>query len=66
MPDDLNYRGPEDRSRINIHQPHELRYWSRELLVTPEELIEAVQTVGVSVPKVRIYLVLVAQGKGKS
>lgn len=66
MPDDLKYTGPEDRSRINIHQSHELRYWSRELLVTPEKLIEAVKAVGVSVPKVRIYLALVAQGQGKS
>jgi hypothetical protein len=48
MADDPNIRGGQDRSRINIHQDHELRYWSQKFGVTPEKLKAAVQKVGVS------------------
>jgi len=28
MPDDLKNRGAQDRSRVNIHEDHEVRYWT--------------------------------------
>ena len=28
MVDDLTYRGPGDRSRVNVNEPWELRYWT--------------------------------------
>jgi hypothetical protein len=48
MADSVKDRGPRDRSRVNIHQEYEIRYWSRKFDVTPEQLKEAVQKVGVS------------------
>lgn len=56
MSDDLNQRGPQDRSRINVNESHELRYWTKELGVTEEQLRGAVQAVGVSVTAVRARL----------
>ena len=29
MSDDVRKRGPEDRSRINVNEPWELKYWSK-------------------------------------
>ncbi len=56
MPDDLHNRGPQDRSRINVHEPWELQYWSNHFGVTHEQLSAAVQKVGVMVSDVRRYL----------
>ena len=38
MPDDKTRRGPADRSRINVNEPYELDYWSKEFDLTPEQL----------------------------
>jgi hypothetical protein len=46
MADDPNLRGPRDRSRIDVHQSHELRYWSQKFGVTEDELRKAVADVG--------------------
>ena len=40
MPDDTKLRGGQDRTRINLDQDHEVRYWTKELGVTTEELRE--------------------------
>lgn len=56
MADDTNIRGPRDRSRINSDQEHEVRYWTKELGVSEEQLQQAVQRVGVSADKVREHL----------
>lgn len=56
MSDDLKNRGPADRARINVNEPHELRYWTKELDCTEAELRDAVKAVGVSVEKVRARL----------
>ena len=56
MADDLKNRGPADRARINIHEPHELRYWTEALGVTAEQLKTAVATVGVMAKDVRQHL----------
>lgn len=45
--DDLKNRGPQDRSRINVNEDWELRYWTKEFGVTAEQLRAAVQKVGV-------------------
>lgn len=56
MADDPSIRGPRDRSRISTNQDHELRYWTKELGVSEEELRQAVQRVGTSADKVREHL----------
>ena len=56
MSDDLSNRGPQDRSRINVNEPHELRYWTQELGVSESELQAAVKAVGPSATAVREHL----------
>ncbi|MDQ6620571.1 MAG: DUF3606 domain-containing protein [Pseudomonadota bacterium] len=50
-----------DRSRINLHEAYEVRYWSQALGVTKEHLAEAVQNVGNSAEQVQEYF---AQTRG--
>lgn len=56
MSDSNQNRGEPDRSRINLNQEHELRYWTKALDVTDEELREAVRVSGSSADKVREHL----------
>lgn len=56
MADDLTNRGAADRSRINVNEEHELRYWTQELGVNAEQLREAVKAVGTSAKAVREHL----------
>lgn len=56
MADDLSNRGPQDRSRINIEEEWEVRYWSQKLGVTPQQLKDAVKTVGPSADAVQKQL----------
>jgi len=56
MSDDLTNRGPQDRARINVNEDHELRYWTKELGVSEQQLKEAVKAVGVSVEAVKEHL----------
>ena len=53
MSDDLNNRGQQDRTRIAMQEPHEVRYWTETLGVTKEELQKAVDAVGHSAAAVR-------------
>jgi hypothetical protein len=53
MPDNLQDRGPQDRSRINVNEDWELRYWTKELGVTEQQLRDAVRRVGPSAEAVR-------------
>ena len=46
MADDLKQRGGQDRKRIDVTQPHELRDWSKKFGVTEAKLKEAVRQVG--------------------
>lgn len=46
MADNLHLRGQPDRSRINVHEDYELRYWSNKFGVTPDQLRAAVRAVG--------------------
>lgn len=56
MADNPDDRGPRDRSRINVNQPHELQYWSRKLGVTEQELRSAVEKAGPMVDNVQRQL----------
>ena len=56
MADDLKNRGPADGARINIHEDHEVRYWTQELGVSREQLEQAVKAVGVMAADVRKHL----------
>jgi len=56
MPDDKTKRGPADRSRINVNEPDELDYWSKELDLTPEQLRQLVAKHGTSVETIRQLL----------
>ena len=56
MADDKNKRGPADRSRINVNEPYELDYWSKELDLTPEQVRQLVAKHGTSVETIRQVL----------
>jgi hypothetical protein len=53
MADDTTKRGPADRTRINVNESWELRYWMDTLGVTEQQLRDAVKKVGVMVADVR-------------
>ena len=53
MPDDKSNRGAQDRLRINIRQPYEVLYWSKELGVSPDDLKDIVQQLGDSAETIR-------------
>lgn len=46
MNDDLKNRGPADRSKINLCEPWEVKYWTHLLDCTDSELRDAVRFVG--------------------
>lgn len=56
MPDDLKQRGEPDRSRINMNEPHEVKYWTNELGVSADELLKATKAAGATAAAVRQYL----------
>lgn len=56
MADNLTDRGPADRSRINVHEDWERRYWTQQLGVSEEQLRAAVAAVGPTVAAVRAHL----------
>jgi hypothetical protein len=51
--DDLKKKGPQDRSKINMHEDYEVKYWTKELGVSKEKLQKAVDEVGNSAAAVR-------------
>ncbi len=53
MVDDLTNRGPQDRSRVNVNEDWEVRWWCREFGCTEQQLRDAVRKVGVSADAVR-------------
>lgn len=46
MSDDLKNRGQQDRLRVNVHEEHEVRYWTEKWGVSKEQLQKAVAEVG--------------------
>ena len=55
MGDDLSRKGPEDRSKVNLTEDWERRYWAKTFEVTEEELKEAVAAVGPQVDSLRTH-----------
>lgn len=53
MPDNTNIRQPEDPTKINIRQPWEIAYWTKEFNVSKEKLIRTVKKVGPLVKNVK-------------
>ena len=51
--DDLKKRASPDRSKINMHEPYEVKYWTKELGVNRDQLQELVDKVGNSAAAVR-------------
>jgi hypothetical protein len=56
MPDNLKIRGPEDSTRVNIHEDHEVRYWTEKWGVTRQQLADAVKKAGVKAADVAKHL----------
>jgi hypothetical protein len=56
MSDDKNKRGSPDRIRIDIHDPDEVRNWTKSLGVSKEELERAVRAAGPMAIDVRTHL----------
>jgi hypothetical protein len=46
MSDDLTKRRPQDASKINMHEPYEVNYWTDKFGVTKAQLQAAVNAVG--------------------
>lgn len=51
--DNLTKRNQPDRSKINMHEDHEVKYWTKALGVSKDELQKAVDKVGNSAAAVR-------------
>lgn len=51
--DSLKIKGAQDRSKINMHEPHELQYWTKHLKVSKAQLEKAVNRVGNAAAAVR-------------
>jgi len=51
--DRLTKKDQPDRSKINMHAAHEVKYWSHALGVSREQLQRAVEKVGNSAAAVR-------------
>jgi hypothetical protein len=53
MSDDPNKKGYQDRSKIAMHEEHEVKYWTKHLGVSKDQLQRAVDKVGNSAAAVR-------------
>ena len=56
MSDDKAKPGGQDRSRINLSEPYEVRDWAKKFGVTKEELTTAVKKVGNKASDVEAHL----------
>ena len=53
MTDNLTAREQPDRSKINMNQIHEVRYWTKHFNISMEELLKAIEKVGNSAAAIR-------------
>jgi hypothetical protein len=53
MAENRNDSGPRDRTNINMNEGFEVRYWSKELGVSLEQLKSIVQKVGTLTSDIR-------------
>lgn len=51
--DNLQNRGQPDRSKINMHEPDEVKYWTHQLGVSQDQLKKVIEKVGNSAAAVR-------------
>jgi hypothetical protein len=56
MADNKNLKGVQDRTRINLSEGYEVRYWCEKVGVTVDELRAAVKRVGNSTKAVESEL----------
>jgi hypothetical protein len=56
MSDNVTKRDQRDRSKINMHEDFEVKYWTKALGVSRDELQRAVDKVGNSAAAVRKQL----------
>ena len=56
MSDDKAKTGPADRSKVNVHEDYEVRYWTKKWGVSTDQLKAAVKAVGVSAASVEAHL----------
>jgi hypothetical protein len=56
MRDDTADRSRQDQLRINVNEPHEIRYWAQRLGCSEQELRAAVARAGVMADDVRVAL----------
>ena len=49
MPHDPRKHGSGDRTRINVHEPYELDYWSKKFGISHDRLKELLKEHGVMV-----------------
>ena len=56
MGDNLTKKETPDRSKIYMHQPHEVHYWTRHMNVSKEDLRRAIDRVGNGAAAVRKQL----------
>ena len=52
MSDDKNKTG-HDSNFINVNEEYEVEYWTKELGISKQQLMDAVQQVGTSIKAVR-------------
>jgi ribosomal protein L11 len=48
MSDNLENRGPQDASKVNVGEVWEVAYWTKKFGVSADELKQAVKQVGTS------------------
>lgn len=48
MSDDKSKIRPQDSSKVNVHEPYEVQYWTQKFGCTKAQLEAAVKAVGVS------------------
>lgn len=56
MKEDVKSTGIGNNEKIDMSQPDEASYWTNELGVTSEKLIQAIDRVGTAVKDVKRYL----------
>lgn len=56
MSDDLTKRRPQDASRISMHEPYEVNWWTHKWGITRAQLQAAVNAVGNSAAAVARHL----------
>jgi hypothetical protein len=56
MANDLKKTGKQDDERIKVDQEHELSHWSKKLVVSRDQLRQAVQAAGPMVKDIQRHL----------